>query len=211
MSTGYELEGRVEQKQRTRDALVAAARALVADGETPTVDSAAVRARVSRTTAYRYFSDQASLLAAAHPEIAVTSLLPDPAPVDVADRLAAVVERVTDLVMESEAQQRTMLRLSLERGSDGRQELLLRQGRVIGWLEDALAPLVDELGQRVVRQLSIAIRSAIGIEAYVWLTDVARLPPAEAVGIMRWSARSMLDAARNGSPPPVSRGGRRSR
>jgi AcrR family transcriptional regulator len=211
MSTGYELEGRIRQKQRTRDALVGAARALVADGETPTVDSAAARARVSRTTAYRYFSDQASLLAAAHPEITTTSLLPDPAPVDVAERLDLVVERVTHLIVETEAQQRTMLRLSLDPGRDGRQELLLRQGRVIGWLEDALAPLVDELGHRVVRQLSVAIRSAIGIEAYVWLTDVARVPAAEAVEIMRWSARSMLDAARNGSPPPVSKGGRRSR
>ena len=212
MSTPYELGGRVQQKLRTREALVEAARELVAEGETPTVDSAAARARVSRTTAYRYFSDQASLLAAAHPEIAITSLLPDPAPVDVADRLDVVVEQVTGLVVETEAQQRTMLRLSLEPRRDGRQELLLRQGRVIGWLEDALAPLVDELGQHVVRQLAVAIRSAVGIEAYVWLTDVAGLSTTDAVALMRWSARSMLDAARTGSvPPAISRGGRRSR
>lgn len=211
MSTPYEVGGRVQQKLRTREALVEAARELVAGGETPTVDSAAARARVSRTTAYRYFADQASLLAAAHPEIAITSLLPDPAPVDVADRLDVVVERVTSLVVETEAQQRTMLRLSLEPRRDGRQQLLLRQGRVIGWLEDALSPLVDELGQPVVRRLAVAIRSAIGIESYVWLRDVAGMSSTEGVALMRWSAQSMLEAARNGSPPPVSKGGRRSR
>jgi AcrR family transcriptional regulator len=202
MSTAYDEVGRVRQKRRTRDALVAAARQLVADGDTPTVEVAAERAGVSRTTAYRYFPSQAALLAAAHPEIVTTTLLPESAPADIAERLDIVVARVTDMVADTEPQQRTMLRLSLEPGA-GRRELLLRQGRVIGWLEDALAPLADDLGPDVVRQLAIAIRSAIGIESFVWLKDVAGLSTAEAVELMRWSARSMLDTARSGSPPLV--------
>ena len=47
-----------------------------------------------------------------------------------------------------------------------------------------------------VRHLAIAIRSAIGIEAYVWLTDVAGLSADDAATLMRWSARAMLAAAR---------------
>src|SRR4051812_30597788 len=127
MSTGYEQVGRVHQKQRTRDALVASARQLVADGVTPTVESAAEHARISRTTAYRYFPSQASLLAAAHPEITMTSLLPADPPDDVGERVAYVVSRVIALVRDTEAQQRTMLRLSLESGRPGTDELLLRQ------------------------------------------------------------------------------------
>ncbi len=202
MSTAYEEIGRVNQKRRTRDALVIAARQLVAEGDTPTVEVAAERAGVSRTTAYRYFPSQAALLATAHPEIVTTTLLPAPAPDDVAERLEIVVARVTEMVVDTEPQQRTMLRLSLEPGARQR-ELLLRQGRVIGWLEDALAPLAGDLGRDGVRRLAIAIRSAIGIESFVWLTDVAGLTTADAVGTMRWSARSMLDAARRGSLPPV--------
>src|SRR5215207_491809 len=171
MSIAYEEVGRVHQKRRTRDALLNAARQLVADGVTPTVDAAAEHAGVSRTTAYRYFPSQAALLAAAHPETVTTTLLPAPPPADVAERLDIVVARVTDMVVDTEPQQRTMLRLSLDPGA-GRRELLLRQGRVIGWLEDALAPLVDRFGHDGVRRLSIAIRSAIGIESFVWLTDV---------------------------------------
>ncbi len=53
MATSYELSGRRHQKARTRDALVAAARALLAQGTTPTVEEAAAAAAVSRTTAYR--------------------------------------------------------------------------------------------------------------------------------------------------------------
>jgi AcrR family transcriptional regulator len=200
MSTAYEEVGRVRQKQRTKDALVAGAREAVAEGDTPTVESAAERAGVSRTTAYRYFPTQAALLAAAHPETVTTTMLPTPAPADVAERVEIVVGRVTDLVVDTEQQQRTMLRLSLDPGA-GR-ELLLRKGRVIGWLEEALEPLADELGHDTVRQLAIAIRSAIGIESFVWLTDVAGLTAGEAVETMRWSARAMLESTERGAVPP---------
>lgn len=202
MSTAYEESGRIRQKRRTRDAIVTAARDLVAEGETPTVESAAERSGVSRTTAYRYFPTRAELLATAHPEIVTTTLLPDPAPPDVAARVEIVVARVTDMVVDTEPQQRTMLRLSLAPGGQ-RGDLLLRQGRVIAWLEEALAPLGDELGHDTIHRLAIAIRSAIGIESFVWLTDVAGLSAAEATATMRWSARSLLEAAQRGSLPPA--------
>ena len=208
MSTGYEHEGRVRQKRRTREALIAAARALVAEGLTPTVEEAGEKASISRTTAYRYFPSQAALLAAAHPEIVTTSLLPADPPAGVDARLDFVVSRVTELVRESEAQQRTMLRLSLSPERPG-SELLLRQGRVIGWLEDALAPLAADIGDDAVHALAVAIRSSIGIEAYVWLADVAGLSPEDATAVMRWMARSALEAAHRGSlPPAIPKAGR---
>ena len=109
----YELSGRTGQKRRTRSALVAAARNLVASGLTPTVEQVAAEAGISRAAAYRYFANQRSLLAAAHPEIGATSLLPDDPPTDAAERLAAVMRGFTELILDTEAQQRTMLRLSL--------------------------------------------------------------------------------------------------
>lgn len=45
------------------------------------------------------------------------------------------------------------------------------------------------------RRLTLAIRSAVGIEALVWLTDVAGLSRKEAAELMRWSASALLDAA----------------
>jgi len=185
--------GRTNQKLRTRNALIAAARGLVAQGGSPTVEDAAAAASISRTTAYRYFRTQAELLAAAHPETTVDSLLPENPPSDVAARLEIVIREVTRIVIDTEQQQRTMLRLSLEPGQRP-EGLFLRQGRVIGWLEDALAPLSKRIPKADFRRLVLAIRTAIGIEALVWLTDVAGLSRQEASKTMRWSAQSLLEA-----------------
>jgi AcrR family transcriptional regulator len=195
MSTAYESMGRTQQKQRTRAALIAAARDLVARGVTPTVEEAAVVAGISRTTAYRYFPNQRAIVVAAHPEVEAQSLLPDVAPQDVHARLDAVIDAFTRQNIENELQQRTMLRLSLEPDSDRDEPLLLRQGRAIGWIEDALAPLHGTMPAAALRRLAIAIRSAVGIEALVWLTDMAGCSRDEAAELMRWSAQAMLRAA----------------
>jgi AcrR family transcriptional regulator len=203
MSTAYEESGRTRQKARTRSELVAAARALIAAGTaSPTVEQAAEAASISRTTAYRYFSSQSALLIAAHPEIHETTLLPEEAGDDPAVRLDAAVDRFVAMVLETEPQQRTMLRLSLEEGAST--NLPLRQGRAIGWFMDALAPLEPTLGKAGVRRLAVAIRSATGIESLVWLTDIAGLSRDQAAGQLRWTARAMLSHALADGLPPKS-------
>ena len=198
MSIPYELNGRANQKRRTREALVVAARDLVAQGHTPTVEAVAEAAAISRTTAYRYFPNQRALLAAAHPETAMASLLPDNAPEDVETRLDLVATAFTKMVLATEAQQRTMLRLSLEPDPAEPPDLPLRQGRAIPWFEKALEPLRDQMSGPEVHRLALAIRSATGIEALVWLTDVAGLSRNEAVRLMRWTARALLLSAMAG-------------
>ena len=201
MSTPYETNGRIKQKQRTRDALVAAAQNLVASGVTPTVEQTATAAGVSRAVGYRYFPNQRALLVAAHPETGATSLLPADPPADPAERLAHVVEAFTGLIVRTESQQRTMLRLSLNDDTAGQAKLPLRQGRAIAWIEEALNPLRGELSDQQLHHLVLAIRSAIGIEALAWQTDVAHLTRDQAVALMSWSAQALLHAAINWKPP----------
>ena len=195
MSIPYELNGRVDQKRRTRDALIVAARDLVARGETPTVEGAAEMASISRTTAYRYFPNQRALLVAAHPETGATSMLPADAPDDAATRLDLVIDAFIRSTIANESQQRTMLRLSLEAEPAERAQLPLRQGRGIRWIEEALEPLRAEMSDADVHRLTLAIRSATGIEALAWLTDVAGLSRDDAADLMRWSARALLRSA----------------
>jgi AcrR family transcriptional regulator len=202
VSTPYELGGRSAQKQRTRHALVDAARELVAGGVTPTVEAAAAAARISRTTAYRYFPTKRALLLAAHPEVAARSMLPADAPDDVAARLDLVVDRFTAMIVDTEAQQRTMLRLSLEDVEAQRGALPLRQGRAIGWITEALEGLRGQLSDEELHHLVLSIRAATGIEALVWLTDIGGLSRDEAGELMRWSARALLEKAMGGAPPP---------
>ncbi len=193
MSISYERTGRTTQKARTRAALIDAARRLLAAGRTPTVEDAAQAAGVSRATAYRYFPNQRALLVAAHPEVEATDLLGEDAPQDVRERLDRTIAELIGLTVETEPELRTMLRLSLEPGPP--HEQLLRQGRAIGWIEKALAPLQAQLDPPELRRLVLAIRAACGIEALVWLTDVAGLSRQEASELMRWSALALLRTA----------------
>lgn len=195
MSTSYEESGRVGQKQRTRAALLASARELIATaGAAPTVAEAAAAAGISRTTAYRYFPSQEALLVAAHPEVDTRSMLDATTSDDPADRVESVVRRFLAMIVHTEVQQRTMLRLSLTSGVD-RTALPLRQGRAVGWFSEALAPLAERLGDDGVRRLAIAIRAVSGIEPLVWLTDVAGLDTEEAIEQMVWSARALVRQA----------------
>jgi AcrR family transcriptional regulator len=193
MAISYEQTGRTRQKARTRAALIDAARRLLAGGRTATVEEAAEAAGVSRATAYRYFANQRGLLVAAHPEIEVTSLIGEDAPADPHERLDRTIAELIRLTVDTEPELRTMLRLSLEPGPT--EELLLRQGRAIGWIEEALAPLQHRLPPSALRRLVLAVRSACGIEALVWLTDVAGLSRQQASELMRWSALALLRAA----------------
>ncbi len=198
VSTAYVASGRTNQKQRTREALLSAARSLIEGGDTPRVEDVARESGISRTTAYRYFPTQTELLAAAFPETAAASMLPDPAPDDVGLRVDAVVTAFIHTVERTETQQRAMLRLSL--GAD-EHELPLRQGRAIGWLTEALEPLRADVGDDAVHRLAVALRSVCGIETRVWLGDVAGLAGEDIRDLQLWLARAVLARSLDVPPP----------
>lgn len=191
-SEPYESKGRTAQKMRTRKALVDAARALIVSGVTPTVEEAADAASISRTTAYRYFPNQRDLLIAAYPEIEMKSLMGDPPPETAEARLNAVVSEYLRFTIDNEAGLRAALRLSLESHGEHHEKLVLRQGRAVTWLKDALEPLNGQIPEKAVERLVYAIRAASGIEALVWLCDMAGLSRDEAQDIMIWAAQALL-------------------
>ena len=188
----YESTGRTAQKSRTRQALVVATRELLGAGHTPKVEDAAERAGISRTTAYRYFPNQRSLLLAAHPAISPDSLLPADAPTEVRPRLDALMAEFTRYNFTWEAQLRTSLRLSLEPAAD---RPVLRQGRAIGWIAEALAPLRDSHPHIDIDRLAVAIRSATGIETLIWLVDIAGYTRDQAAITVNATAHALLSAA----------------
>jgi len=195
MSISYEHGGRQNQKQRTRQALVTAARELLAKGATPTVEAAAAKASISRATAYRYFPNQHSLLVSAHPEVDVTSLLDADAPVEAEARLDALVDHAAALLFSAEATYRTMLRLALEAEPAARGELVLRKGLRLRWIEEALEPVRHQLSSDDFRRLVQAIAVTIWIEAIIVLVDLAGMSRPEAVDVIRWSTRALLRSA----------------
>ena len=185
--------GRTRQKARTRAALLDAARELLAQGRTPSVEEAAEAADVSRATAYRYFPNQRVLLVAAHPEIEAVSLLGEDPPADPRERLDRTIAGADPAHdrhrarAPGDAQAVAGARpAGGTRAATGARHRMARGGTRSA--EDRLSPAA-------LRRLVLAIRSACGIEALVWLTDVAGLSRGEAAELMRWSALALLSAA----------------
>jgi AcrR family transcriptional regulator len=193
MEVPYLHTGRTNQKARTRDALISSARRLLARGVTPTLEEAATEASIGRTTAYRYFPNSRALLAATIPEIEMDSLLGEDPPEDPLARVEIVAESLARSITEHEPEYRTQLRLALEgAGSEG---LPLRRGRRIAWVEDALSSLRGRMPEPELRRLVYGIGATIGIEAFVWLTDMGGLSREEAAEVMRSNARTLLLSA----------------
>lgn len=186
--------GRVLQKARTRDALVAATRALLRDGVTPSVEQAADAARVSRTTAYRYFSSQRELLAATFPHLEGGTLLGDSPPADVRARVALFAENMTESILANEAEMRAMLRLSLDPEVPPH-DVALRGGRRQLWVADALAPLLGLLPSSRFERLTMALAATAGIESFVWLVDVGGVDRETAASVIRSNCAALLEAA----------------
>jgi AcrR family transcriptional regulator len=195
MEVPYLHTGRTSQKARTRDALIAAARQLLAKGATPTVEAAATEASVGRTTAYRYFPNSRALLVATFPVIEMDSLLGVDPPEDPLARLEIVAESLTQQIIEHEPEYRAQLRLALEGEPAGSESLPLRRGRRIAWVEDALSPLRGRMPEPELRRLIYGIGALIGIEAFVWLTDMGGLSREEAAEVMCSNARMLLRSA----------------
>ena len=195
MDVPYLHTGRTNQKARTRDALIAAARQLLAEGVTPTVEAAAAEASVGRTTAYRYFPNSRALLAATYPEIEERSLLGADPPEDPLARLEIMAENFTRQILEHEPELRAQLRLALEGEPAGGESLPFRRGRRIRWIEEALSPLEGRMPEGELGRLVLGIGATLGIEALVWLTDMGGLSREEAVEVMRSNARTLLRSA----------------
>ena len=200
-STGRTHE-RVSQKLRTRQALLAAARELVAQGKAPTVVETADAANVSRATAYRYFPTKDALLVEVPLDVAAPtaqSLFPDgTAPQDAEDRAALVQNALYDLARDHEAEFRLFLRSSLLRAledPDGTGDPF-RGARRSVLLDTALEPLAHELPAEEITRLKTALSILVGVESMIVMRDVLRLDHAQARAAGECAVREMVRAAR---------------
>jgi AcrR family transcriptional regulator len=193
--------GRVNQKKRTRMAILQACREVIRSGATVTMPDVARLALVSEATAYRYFPDLASLV-----NEALASMWPSPAealgPVaesgDPVERVAFACEFLLRGVLSSQAAVRAMISATIVRP----ELAAARPGIRFGLIDEALAPLgaTDPARLRQLRQDLAAVLSA---EAFFSLTDLARLTPDDAIASLVRTATAVTQAAlRNRCSPP---------
>ena len=203
MVASRQVDHRKNQKDRTRDAIVAGAMTLLRSGSTPTVLSAAEEAKVSRATAYRYFPTQESLMNE------VMSITPTLVPVEEgiqklsgsnpAERLATVLNLLNRTMLENEAVGRAAMRLYLDLWFESKKKTpsvppTVRAGRRRGYIEAALSPVIEELPPEKRRLLINALSLTLGIDNIVILKDTCGLDNEEALAVLQWSARVLLEA-----------------
>jgi AcrR family transcriptional regulator len=191
------------QRNRTRAAIIEAATALLREGRPPTVAEAAERALVSRATAYRYFPTQESLLL----DVAnvegllkpVEDLIASFPTDDAAQRLAALVDTFTQAMLSDEVLIRTGERIYMDtwlaNQPDGN-HTPVRAGRRMRYIDEALRPLGDRLGEPARKLLRCALALALGTHAVIAMKDSAGLDDdEEIVATLEWAASALLRTA----------------
>src|SRR5262245_476790 len=192
--------GRVNQKLRTRDTLVAVAAELIRKGRSFSVGEVADLARVGRTTAYRYFPSQEQLLAHAalwklahieHFEFDRVFENKD----SVLDKVDALVSASDKSIRDYEAEYRAMLRASLEAAASSHELLPRRSSFRRDMVAKALAGMEKSFDRECLERLASAICIVMGIEALVVTCDICLLPAERGREVKRWAARALVRAA----------------
>lgn len=207
MNVAKALRGRESQKNRTRQALVAAAGSLVREGRQPTVAEVAEAAGISRATAYRYFPTQEMLLAEVALFAAGGPLFPaQEGSASVPDLIARLVRRVGAWAYDNEQPLRTLLRLSLDPSTGVR-----RPGHRKKWIAGALTPIRNTIDPATYKKLSAALALLFGIDPVVVMRDIAGVSRKDGLDALEWSARTLVEAALPPRPPGAASGQKRLR
>jgi AcrR family transcriptional regulator len=186
------MSSRVNQKERTRQAIVAATREIIRTGGEVTMPAVAKSALVSEATAYRYFPDLASLLREAlagiwpSPEAALAPVAGSDDPVE---RVACATQALLRHVLTYQGGVRAMIAATITRPG----EAAMRPGYRFGLIDDALRPLAA--GHAVLAQLKRDLAVVISAEALFTLTDLCGLSPEDAIASVVHTARALTHAA----------------
>jgi AcrR family transcriptional regulator len=185
--------GRVNQKARTRAAILQAVQDLTRAGAEITMPAVARTALVSEATAYRYFPDLPSLLMKAD-----TGTWPDPAealaPVagtdDPVERVGYAAEFLLTGILARQSVVRAMIAAAITKPDLAAS----RPGHRFALIEHALAPLATA-DRAVLAQLKQGLAVVMSAEALFVLTDLCGLSPQDAVASAVRTARSLTAAA----------------
>jgi AcrR family transcriptional regulator len=189
--------GRVNQKARTRAAIVGAARELIQTGQPVTMPAVAQAALVSEPTAYRYFPDLLSLLTEAF-----AGLWPDPeqamqpiaGSTDPGERVAYATEFLLRHVLAYQGAVRAMIAATITRPELAH----ARPGLRFGLIDHALTPLHHTLAAAnpdAFGQLRRDLAVVVSAETLFTLTDLCGLTPELAIASAKDTARTLTAAA----------------
>lgn len=189
-------QGRVNQRLRTRQALIDAAVAMRDEGHNPTVAQVAERARVSRATAYRYFPSMEALISetAADREMQPLERLWRPGD-DPVKGIGLAANALNTLLLDDEIGLHVMERSFMTVWLESESHEPLRPGRRMSYIEPIVDSLKDELTPRARKRLKQALSIVMGTEALIAVRDISRASIEESLDAAAWAARALVRQA----------------
>jgi len=196
----YAATGRTNQKQRTRQALIAKATELVREGLTPTVAEVAEAALVSKSTAYRYFPSQELLLV----EVRLEEVIKDEmaalyaageSPGTPRQRLDAIIRSEFAMNLRHEDVIRRAVAASMVRDAPDSAERVRRPGNRLRYMAQALDAVRNDLGEAHFERLLHALAMCMGMESMMVLKDICGLTDDDAEAVKLWATQALLDAS----------------
>ncbi|MEM9106766.1 MAG: hypothetical protein AAGC96_14025 [Pseudomonadota bacterium] len=166
---------RTAQKNRTRAALLASARRLMADGEELTLARVAEDTQISRATVYRYFSEPGTLAAEATLDFEVT---PTDELLDGIEDVRERVHRIANYYLDITRTHERYFRQFLAKTMDAWQkqtDVELRGARRIAAFTAALEPVGPIMGAQDLTDLVQRLSMVTGIEQHIILDDILRV------------------------------------
>ncbi|HEU4675075.1 MAG TPA: TetR/AcrR family transcriptional regulator [Motilibacteraceae bacterium] len=202
----------MNQKQRTRRALLQAAAELVREGASPSIPAAAERALVSVATAYRYFSSAEDLWWEASTStyeqtVEQSAREVERAGTDPQARLEALLRSTGFPMLDDQLPYRRVAKNALEQwfrqqAAADDERVPVRQGRRNDQIRAAIAPLADQLPGDAMDRLTHALGLLVGTEPVISLIDAIGLDVPEAKQTLLDAARWMLSGALAELSPP---------
>nr|WP_256369167.1 MULTISPECIES: TetR/AcrR family transcriptional regulator [Ruegeria] len=187
------MASRTNQINRTREALLSAARDLMSEGKEVTLAKVAERAKTSRATVYRYFSDPSVLAldATLDLEVTPTSELLEGLN-NVRSRVHAVARYYLDFSRVHEAHFRQFLAESLKASlEDG--TVKMRGARRVAAFSEALAPVQPLMKPKEIDDLAKRLSMTTGMEQLIILEDILRVDEATGYQLQEGLVDALLD------------------
>ncbi len=187
-------------KAATFHLLLGTAMEIIRDaGHIPSVPEVAVRSKVSRATAYRYFPSRSALITAViDSSLGPVRTLASDNP-DGRQRVHELFLQTFPRFKEFEPQLRAAAQLALEQWALERAGLLeeepYRRGHRVRILAHAIEPLAPQLTPALRTRLHHALSVVYGIEPYMILKDIWGLPDRDVERTALWMANALIDAA----------------
>lgn len=190
--------GRVAQRNRTRRAIVEAAKRLIKAGATPSMAEIAAAAEVSRRTLYMYFPTLEQLLIdatlGALSQNAIDPVLDESDSNDPVERIEQLSRAMNRHSGETMHLGRALIRLTVE-GEEPQSGGPRRGYRRVQWIEKALSPAREKLTPKEFERLVSALCVLVGWEPMIALKDTRGLKEKEADDVLAFAVRAVVDAA----------------